>query len=166
MDKKVVVSIVLMLAVLGLVVMQASQQPNQQENQKISQQTYQQTTDSNINNGTVERWYTQQQVAQGADIFKTNCAACHGPEAASIPNWREPDESGNYPPPPLDGSAHAWHHPLALLQKTVREGGAAVGGQMPPFKDLLSIKEIDAVLAWVQTHWNDKVYQMWSERNG
>ncbi len=112
------------------------------------------------------RWYTEQQVAEGGPLFQTHCASCHGPEAASIPNWKETDENGNYPPPPLDGSAHAWHHPLSLLQKTVREGGIPLGGQMPPFKDVLAAEEIDSILAWVQTHWSDKIYGIWKERNG
>ncbi len=116
--------------------------------------------------GDGDRWYSEQQVAQGGPLFQTHCAACHGPEAASIPNWRELDENGNYPPPPLNGSAHAWHHSLELLRKTVREGGIPLGGQMPPFRDLLTAEEIDSVLAWVQTHWTDEIYRMWEERNG
>ncbi len=112
------------------------------------------------------RWYSQQQVVQGGPLFQRHCAVCHGPEAAGTPNWREMDQNGHYPPPPLNGSAHTWHHPLALLRKTVREGGIPLGGQMPPFKEVLTHSEIDAILAWVQTHWSDQIYQRWLERNG
>jgi len=112
------------------------------------------------------RWYSEQQVAQGEPLYQFYCSSCHGPEAGATPNWREADEEGNYPPPPLNGTAHAWHHPLSILRKTVQDGGIPLGGQMPPFKEVLSIEEIDAILAWVQNHWSDEVYQRWSERNG
>ncbi|MBT3347301.1 MAG: cytochrome c [Thiotrichales bacterium] len=118
---------------------------------------------NSVSNG---RWYSEQQVEQGKELFKLHCATCHGPEAASVYNWRDLDENGKYPAPPLNGSGHTWHHSLSLLKKTVREGGLSIGGQMPSFKDMLSDEEIDSILAWVQTHWSDKIYSIWEGRNG
>ncbi len=112
------------------------------------------------------RWYSAQQVAQGEGLYQTHCASCHGPEAASTPQWREVDENGKYPPPPLDGSAHTWHHPLNMLRQTIQQGGIPLGGQMPPFRDLFTNEEIDAVLAWIQSHWSNKIYNIWAERGG
>ncbi len=112
------------------------------------------------------RWYSETQVAAGGTLYQTNCASCHGPDAAATPDWRTPNEQGHYPPPPLNGTAHAWHHPLALLRKTVQEGGLPLGGQMPAFKQQLNDEEIDQILAWIQSHWSDEIYQIWSERNG
>lgn len=111
------------------------------------------------------RWYTTQQVAQGAKLYQTHCAACHGPEAASTSAWRTPGADGYYPPPPLNGSAHAWHHPLSQLRRTVREGGIALGGVMPPFQDVLDAQQIDAILAWIQSLWSALIYQQWEARN-
>jgi thiol:disulfide interchange protein DsbC len=111
-----------------------------------------------------ERWYSESQVNEGKNLFSQNCAACHGAKAASIPNWKEPNAQGQYPPPPLNGSAHAWHHDLALLRKTVQEGGAKLGGQMPPFKDKLSINQIDEVLSYVQSLWPNETYAKWAKR--
>ncbi len=116
---------------------------------------------------TVEgRWYTEQQVAQGAPLYQGHCSACHGVEAASTPAWRTPGADGHYPPPPLNGSAHAWHHPMSQLRRTVREGGIALGGVMPPFKSVLDAQQIDATLAWIQSLWSDATYQQWEARNG
>ncbi len=112
------------------------------------------------------RWYSEQQVEQGEALFQIHCAGCHGPDAASTPDWRVIDEYGNYPPPPLNGTAHAWHHPLQQLRQTVQDGGIPLGGVMPPFRTVLTDQEIDAVLAWVQDHWSDEIYLRWLERNG
>lgn len=152
MDRKIFGAIALLLLLLGWIVVQ-SLDPTSKPG-------------TMVNGSSQERWYSERQVAEGGPLFQTHCASCHGPEAASTPNWRELDENGNYPPPPLDGSAHAWHHSLDLLRKTVRDGGIPLGGQMPPFREILAADEIDSVLAWVQTHWSDEIYSMWSERNG
>jgi thiol:disulfide interchange protein DsbC len=116
------------------------------------------------NSFAVERWYNKQQVDKGKQIFTQNCASCHGANAESTPNWKEPDKQGRYAPPPLNGSAHAWHHDLALLRKTVREGGVKLGGQMPPFNDKLNTAQIDQALSYIQSLWPDEIYNKWANR--
>jgi mono/diheme cytochrome c family protein len=114
----------------------------------------------------VERWYNPQQVQEGKQLFAASCAVCHGNEAQGLAeNWKKPDENGNYPPPPLDGSAHAWHHPLVALKHTINEGGAPVGGVMPAFKHVYTDAQIDSLLASIQSRWSDKIYQNWDKRN-
>ncbi len=112
-----------------------------------------------------ERWYSEVQVAQGQRLFQANCARCHKADASGSSNWRTMDESGKYPPPPLNGTAHTWHHPLSILRRTVRMGGVPLGGSMPGFGDRLGVEEIDAILAWVQSNWPDEVYAAWNENN-
>jgi mono/diheme cytochrome c family protein len=111
------------------------------------------------------RWYTQEQVAQGAPLYAKFCAECHGPKAASTTEWRKQDAEGYYPAPPLNGTAHTWHHQLPLLQRTIREGGAKFGGKMPPFADKLNAAEVDAIIAWFQSLWPEKTYTTWSGRS-
>jgi len=112
-----------------------------------------------------DRWYSDEQVTAGKRLFQQNCAACHGQNAEATPDWKKTDANGNYPPPPLNGSAHAWHHDLELLRRTVREGGAKLGGQMPAFEGRLTPREIDSVIAFFQSQWPDEIYQRWSGRN-
>ena len=76
-----------------------------------------------------QRWFSDAQVEQGAKLFQQNCAACHGANAEATSSWKQTDADGNYPPPPLNGSAHAWHHPLSVLKQTIVDGGAKLGGQ-------------------------------------
>ncbi len=113
----------------------------------------------------VQRWYNQEQVARGNVLFQTNCASCHKSDASGTPHWKEPDAEGKYPPPPLNGTAHTWHHPLSVLHRTVQRGGIPLGGTMPGFADKLNNQQIDDILAWVQTHWSDEIYRVWYERN-
>jgi len=111
-----------------------------------------------------ERWFDQPVVELGNQLFQQHCAACHGSEAEGTKNWKQPDANGNYPPPPLNGSAHAWHHPLPQLARSIKEGGIKLGGVMPPFGDRLSNPEILAAIAYFQSKWPDEIYRTWHER--
>ncbi len=111
------------------------------------------------------RWYTPDQVEAGAALYAQHCASCHKSNAEGTPDWKVRDANGKLPPPPLNGMAHAWHHPLDVLRQVVRRGGAPVAGSMPAFAEKLTPQEIDAILAWVQSHWSDKIYVIWHERD-
>lgn len=113
------------------------------------------------------RWYSAEQVSQGGELFQENCAGCHGDKAQGLAHdWKKPLADGSYPPPPLNGSAHAWHHPLPLLMRTIDRGGVPLGGVMPGFRDKLNEDEKLAVIAWFQSLWPDEIYQRWEKRNG
>jgi len=114
-----------------------------------------------------DRWYTQSQVDKGQVVFDKNCLECHGQQAQGITaDWKKTLPDGSYPPPPLNGSAHAWHHPKKLLKRTINKGGIPLGGQMPPFKDVLTDDEKENVIAYFQSLWNNKVYNAWLQRGG
>jgi mono/diheme cytochrome c family protein len=101
--------------------------------------------------------------ARGAELYGANCAVCHGAHAQGAPDWHKPGPDGKYPPPPLDGSAHAWHHPRAALRHTIKEGTTRLGGNMPAWKDKLSDAEIEAIIDWIVMRWPDEVYRAWLE---
>ena len=109
-----------------------------------------------------QRWYSPDQVTRGESLYNTHCSGCHGLKAVATLQWRIPDADGNYPPPPLNGTAHTWHHSLPLLRRTIREGGTEFGGTMPPFEEKLAADEIDAIIAWFQSLWPDAIYSKWS----
>ncbi len=111
------------------------------------------------------RWYTTEQVLQGKVLFLNHCASCHGEAAESTPDWRKTDANGNYPPPPLNGTAHAWHHPLAILEQTIATGGIPLGGVMPGFASTLNEDEARATIAYFQDFWPDEIYTRWREIN-
>ena len=112
------------------------------------------------------RWYTNGQLVSGKQVFTNNCAACHGDKGQSlVEDWRQTLPDGSYPAPPLNGTAHTWHHGKEQLMRTINSGGIPLGGSMPAFKDKLTDKQKDDVLAYVMSLWPDKVYKAWKERN-
>ena len=120
---------------------------------------------SSASNETTGRWYSEQQVSFGNQIYDANCIECHNPNARGTFKWKQPLEDGSYPPPPLNGSAHTWHHPLSVLMKTINDGGIQMGGKMPPFGDVLKDNEKIAVIAYFQSFWSDQIYSRWMQRN-
>jgi len=122
---------------------------------------------SGCSDGTVDgRWYTQAQIERGTTVFDDNCASCHGTKAQGSFNWRKRLEDGSYPPPPLNGTGHAWHHPFDMLMGTIDQGGAPMGGQMPAFGDDLSRDDQKAAIAYFQSKWDKRIYDAWFERSG
>ena len=115
----------------------------------------------------VERWNSAEQVVLGRAVFMQNCAVCHGDEAqGTVGDWREKLADGSFPPPPLNGSAHAWHHPQEILLRVIDYGGEAMGGKMPAFIDVLENDEKLAAVAYFQSFWTDDIYQQWMKMGG
>ena len=112
---------------------------------------------------TVKRSFDFAQISRGGKLFRQNCAVCHGKQAEGAPNWQKMDADGKYPPPPLNGSAHAWHHPKSVLVDTIKNGTAKLGGNMPAWKDKLSNEQINDIIAWFQSKWSDEIYSAWYE---
>lgn len=103
-------------------------------------------------------------VSQGRAVFEKHCAFCHGDQAQGDPQWRKRGPDGLFPPPPLDGSGHAWHHPSRQLREMIRNGSPPGQGNMPAWGGKLTPAEIDAVIAWFQSLWPDPVYAAWFDR--
>jgi len=112
------------------------------------------------------RWYTTAQLIRGKQVFKNNCAVCHGDKGQSlVDDWKKPLADGSYPAPPLNGTAHSWHHSMEILLRTINKGGVLLGGTMPAFNDKLSENEKEAVLAHVMSFWSNGIYAEWKKRN-
>ncbi len=116
---------------------------------------------ANATSGPAERWYSPQQVNSGAEIYKNNCAQCHGINGQGAFNWTKLGPDGKYPPPPLNGTGHAWHHPLNMLFHVVKNGSPGGQGNMPAWREKLSDEEMVAAIAWFQSQWPEEVYTAW-----
>jgi len=100
-------------------------------------------------------------------VFADNCAQCHGDYAEGlVSDWRARLDDGSFPPPPLNGSAHAWHHPNSVLLQVINTGGAAFGGNMPAFENVLNQAYKLAAIAYFQSYWNDEIYAQWQKMGG
>ncbi len=105
-----------------------------------------------------ERWFKPQHAQAGRLLYLEHCASCHGPDAQGAPQWRHPNPDGSYPAPPLNGTGHAWHHPLKALYATISKGQ----GNMPGWETTLNNGEMLAIIAWFQSQWSDEIYEAWA----
>ena len=111
----------------------------------------------------VKRVYDHELISHGAEVFRANCAVCHGANAEGDANWRKIGPDGKYPPPPLNGTAHEWHHSIPVLREIIKNGTPPEEGNMPAWGQKLTDQEIDAVIAWFQSLWPDQIYAAWNE---
>jgi mono/diheme cytochrome c family protein len=109
----------------------------------------------------IVRWYKPDQVQRGAVLYAQNCASCHSAHAQGSFTWRKQGADGFFPPPPLDGTGHAWHHPLRALASQIKSGAPGGRGNMPSFAKTLSDEQIDDVIAWFQDRWPNDIYAAW-----
>jgi mono/diheme cytochrome c family protein len=103
------------------------------------------------------------QLALGAQRYQQHCARCHGAKAEGAAQWRQRGPDGMFPPPPLNGSGHAWHHSIVALKDVITQGSPPGTGNMPAWGDKLSEQEMEAIIAWLQSLWPKPVYDAWYE---
>ena len=108
-----------------------------------------------------ERWYERSRVESGGVVYAEHCARCHGARGEATPNWRQREPDGAFPPPPLNGTAHTWHHPFEILARQIKFGAPGGAGKMPTFQGVLTDEEIINVIAWFQSLWPEEIYMQW-----
>ncbi len=109
-----------------------------------------------------ESWFYKEDIAAGEALFNKNCTVCHGKGGAgTVKDWRQKLPNGKLPPPPLNGSAHTWHHSPQLLDKIIRLGaktyGSAYAGWMPSFEEKLSKKDRGNILKYIHSLWPERI---------
>lgn len=117
----------------------------------------------------IERYHVPEKVALGEQVYLQHCASCHGQDGEGDPNWRIRDADNMFPPPPLNGTGHAWHHSKAWLKQMILDGSEAGKGKMPAWRGQVSDSEAEAVIEWFQSKWPDRLYAVWydaQQRNG
>lgn len=100
----------------------------------------------------------QSLVGLGQQVYADNCASCHGINLEGQSNWKVRDKEGYMPAPPHDESGHTWHHADELLFKITKFGTASLlkgpyKTNMNGYQDILSDREIWAVLAFIKSRW-------------
>jgi len=120
--------------------------------------------DTAIKQPDTNRWFTKNQLDNGEKTFVQICSACHQNDASGTKNWKE-SKDGVFPPPPLNGNGHAWHHSLPTLHSTIKNGTASLGGNMPAWGKVLTDEKILETIAFFQSKWSDDVYVSWLNMN-
>ena len=108
------------------------------------------------------------QVALGRAIYADHCASCHGVNLEGQPDWRTRKADGRMPAPPHDASGHTWHHPDEQLIEMTRKGASGIvpgyQSDMPGFEDILSDREIEAVLSYIKSTWPPEIRRRQEQR--
>ena len=101
----------------------------------------------------------------GESVYEKNCVGCHGPNGQGLAeDWKVKDANGNYPPPPLNGTAHTWHHSPEQLLYTINKGGTEMGGQMPAFEKRLSKEEKQALIDYMYNLWPKEIQTRYDQK--
>ncbi len=102
-------------------------------------------------------------IARGKIIYENNCVSCHQVNLVGAENWKGLDEDGHRKAPPLNGTGHTWHHDDASLHNIIKYGLAKIvknyDGKMIGFGDKINDKQIDSVLSYIKSHWEDEIYE-------
>jgi len=97
-------------------------------------------------------------VERGREVYARHCASCHGADLEGQPNWQYRRADGKLPAPPHNADGHTWHHPDAVLFTMTAKGPEAFAGpaypsDMPAFEEVLTKRDIWAVLAFIKSQW-------------
>ncbi len=109
-------------------------------------------------------------VALGQQVYGEHCASCHGANLeGETEDWRTRKDSGSLPAPPHDETGHTWHHPDQQLFAITQQGIAPFAPEgyvsdMQAFGDVLSDREIWAVLAYIKSTWPPETLRLQEER--
>ena len=109
-------------------------------------------------------------VILGKNIYLENCASCHGAELEGQENWQNRDDEGYLPAPPHDETGHTWHHSDEYLFLITKYGIEKIIGKkylnnMPAYENILSNKEIIAVLSFIKSTWPNQIQEIHNNTN-
>ena len=142
----------ILISIAGLVM--ACDEPSSTKQHQVSSES-----------GLVERNLDSLQIQRGKTIYLANCTDCHGKKGEAKSDWRKPGADGRYPPPPLNGTAHTWHHSTEALKRTILNGGPpgdnGLPSAMPAWQGKLTEQQVDDILVWIKSLWPNEIYDAW-----
>src|SRR3954447_3532038 len=97
-------------------------------------------------------------VMQGKEVYRDNCASCHGRSLEGQFLWQLQDQYAHRRAPAHDASGHTWMHSdedLFYMMKFGRFPGVpkSIHSYMPAFEHRLSDGEILAALGFIKANW-------------
>lgn len=96
-------------------------------------------------------------VGRGKQVYEADCAGCHGRNGVgeNPANPQAVDDKGRYLAPPLDGSAHAWHHADQELVDFISDGSPS-NPRMRAWKAVLTPDQIRDVVEYMKSLWGPR----------
>lgn len=100
-----------------------------------------------------------EEISLGTEVYGANCACCHGLNGEGQPHWKTIDDKGKRPAPPHDNTAtRGIMQTLSSCRylPKLAEGSSAPGSAMIGYKELLTLEEMEASLAYIKTFWEEE----------
>jgi mono/diheme cytochrome c family protein len=99
---------------------------------------------------------TPEVVAEAAKLYDKICESCHGAKGVGErPEEMYARDDYGVVAPPLDDTAHAWHHSDSNLVETIMNGSPR-NPRMMPFKTIISEQDARNVVAYIKSLWNPR----------
>jgi len=93
-------------------------------------------------------------IARGEALYRDTCQACHGERAVGErPDDMYAKDEFGFVAPPLDDSAHGWHHSDSGLVATILNGSPR-NERMRGWKDEMTEAEARDIVAYIKSLWN------------
>jgi len=97
---------------------------------------------------------TPKLIAAARKTYEQYCQSCHGKNGAGErPRDMYAQDQYGFVAPPLDNSAHGWHHTDDGLLHTILNGSSR-NPRMLPFKDMISEEDARNVVAYIKSLWS------------
>ena len=109
-------------------------------------------------------------VARGKQVYKAQCASCHGRSLQGQPLWQTRDQYASRRAPAQDQTGHSWYHSddeLFAKTKFGRFANAAAtpASAMPAFRTTLADRDILSAIAFIKARWPVGVRVLQAMRN-
>ncbi len=93
-------------------------------------------------------------IARGEALYRDTCQACHGVRAVGErPDDMYARDEFGFVAPPLDNSAHGWHHSDSDLVATILNGSPR-NERMRGWKDEMTEAQARDIVAYIKSLWN------------
>ena len=103
-------------------------------------------------------------------LYQNNCASCHGKNLQGQVGWQNQlDEDGHRLAPPLNGTAHTWHHSPEYLYRVIKYGFTSFDpnyeGKMLGNSGL-SDEEVWELVSYMKEVWPNEIKEVYENRFG
>ena len=107
------------------------------------------------------------EITKGQEVYQQHCEDCHGlkgiGEDPKNPNGGFNSED-QFVAPALNGTGHTWHHHPVFLFEQIKNRKVNKSSPMPPFSDILSDDQINAVIAYIKSLWPENIRKRYDEQ--